>query len=280
MAVKRATIVVADREFVGEIPHDSHFTVLISPSGTSADVLRPGMSLFVVAAATELGPVAELVRKANSVHRLRALFVRADVDISWFLPMLENAKLRTLRNMIVYRSSGLPERVLRAWASDAQESLIADAAVVDDRLLLRSCALERFDVGFDELPALAALTPTSRTHFSLDPDGSFLHWEEGDVHIGLDALRYATNPGFRLQTDLRRLAFDRRFGAAVASIRIDRGLKRSGFSGVSSREVARIESGVVSPRLETVGRLASAHGMDLTGYLGAVAEVLSHPDSG
>jgi hypothetical protein len=224
--------------------------------------------------------VAELVHKANSVHQLRALFVRADVDVAWFLPMLEKAKLRTLRNMIVHTSPGLPERVLRAWASGGQDYLIADAAVVDDRLLLRSCALEHYDVGFSELPALAGLPPTRRADFSLDSDGSFLHWEEGDIHVGLEALRYAVDADFRLQTDLRRLSFDRRFGEAIASLRNDHGLRRSDISGVSAREVARIESGVSFPRLETVGRLASAHGVDLTGYLGAVAEVLSHSGRG
>lgn len=278
MAIKHVTVVVADPEFAGELPRDSRFSVLTPPTAKPSAVLRSGMSLFVIATATELGPVAELVHKANSVHQLRALFVRADVEVAWFLPMLEKAKLRTLRNMIVHTSPGLPERVLRAWASGGQDYLIADAAVVDDRLLLRSCALEHYDIGFSELPALARLPPTRRAEFSLDSDGSFLHWEEGDIHVGLEALRYAVDADFRLQTDLRKLSFDRRFGEAIASLRMDHGLRRSDMSGVSAREVARIESGVVFPRLETVGRLASALGMDLTAYLRAVAEVLSRSE--
>lgn len=194
--------------------------------------------------------------------------------------MLERAKLRTLRNMIVHNTPGLPERVLRAWATGGQDYLIADAAVVDDRLLLRSCTLERYEIGFDEVPALAGLPPASRSGFTLDPDGSFLHWEQGDIHMGRETLRHAVDPGFRTPTDLRRLSFDRRFGEALASLRTEHGLRRAQIPGVSATEVARIESGVVFPRLETVGRLASAHGVDVTAYLGAVAELLSHSGQG
>lgn len=86
--------------------------------------------------------------------------------------------------------------------------------------------------------------------------------------------------GFRTQTDLRRLSFDQRFGEAVASLRTECALRRSDIQRVSTREVARIESGGAFPRLETVGRLASAHGVDVAGYLGAVAEILSHSDRG
>jgi hypothetical protein len=274
LAVKQLTVIVADPAFNGEIPRGPHFSVLAAQTAKLTDVLRPGTSLFVIAAATELGLIAELVREANSNHRLRALFVRADIDISWFLPMLERAKLRTLRNMIVHSSPGLPERVLRAWATGGQDHLIADAAVVDDRLLLRSCTLERYEIGFAEVSALAELPLATRSDFTLDPDGSFLHWAHGDVHIGLETLRYASDPVFRVQSDLRRFAFNRRFGEAVASLRADRGLRRSDIPGVSAREVARIESGNVFPRLETVGRLASAHGLDTTAYLSAVAGVL------
>jgi hypothetical protein len=274
LAVKQLTVIVADPAFNGEIPRGPRFSVLTAQTAKLTDVLRPGTSLFVIAAATELGLVAELVHEANSIHRLRALFVRADIDVSWFLPMLERAKLRTLRNMIVHSSPGLPERVLRAWANGGQDHLIADAAVVADRLLLRSCTLERYEIGFGEVSALAELPLATRSDFTLDPDGSFLHWEQGDIHIGLETLRYASDPAFRVQTDLRRFAFDRRFGEAVASLRADRGLRRSDIAGVSAREVARIESGNVFPRLETVGRLASAHGLDITAYLSAVAGVL------
>lgn len=273
--VKQLTVVVADPEFKGEVPSGPRFSVLTLRTAKPADVLQRGTSLFVIAAATELGLVAELVHEANSIHRLRALFVRADIDISWFLPMLERAKLRTLRNMIVHSSPGLPERVLRAWATGGQDHLIASAAVVDNRLLLRSCTLERYEIGFHELPALAGLPPASRSGFTLDPDGSFLHWEQGDVHIGLETLRYAVDPAFRVQTDLRRLSFDRSFGKAIASLRTERGLRRSDIPGVSAREVARIESGSTFPRLDTIGRLAAAHGVDVTAYLSATAKVLS-----
>lgn len=272
---REMAVLMADPGFKGRIPGGRHVSVLSPSTAKSFDLRKPGTDFFVITTATELEPVARYIHEANSIHRLRALFVRTDIDCAWFLPMLERANVRTLRNMLVHSSCSVPERVLRAWQLGAQDQLIADAAVVDDRLFVRDCALERFEIGFRDVPALAKLPEVERARFVVDPDGSYLHWDHNDTHIGLDTIRYALDPGFRSKVDLRRLSFDDRFGGAVRTLRLSRGLRQSDIRGLSAKQVSRIEAGQGFPRLETVRKLAEAHGMDATSFLDEIAAALS-----
>jgi hypothetical protein len=268
------TVLMADPGFKGTIPRGPGVSVLSAKTARSSDIRKPGTEFFVVAAATELEPVSALVHEASSIHRLRALFVRADIDYTWLLPMLERANVRTLRNTLVHASSRVPERVLRAWRNGAQNELIADATVSGDNLFVRSCALERFEIGFGDVPALAKMPVAERTRFSLDPDGSYLHWDWGDTHVGVESLRYLLNPDAMRAADLRRLSFDRRFGGAVRALRLSSGLRQADVEGLSAKQVSRIEAGIGVPRAATVRKLAEAHGMSPSDYLERVASAL------
>jgi hypothetical protein len=268
------TVLMADSGFEGTIPRGTGVAVLSPKTATSADIRRPGSEFFVVAAATELAPVSAIVHEASSAHRLRALFVRADIEYTWLLPMLDRANVRTLRNTLVHTSARVPERVLRAWRNGVQRELIADATVFGDRLYVRSCALEGLDVAFGGVPALAKMPVAERGRFTLDDDGSFLHWEWSDTHIGMESLRYALDPGAKRAADLRRLSADRRFGGAVRTLRLQAGLRQASVEGLSAKQVSRIEAGSGVPRLETVRRLAAAHGMSAGEYLDEVAGLL------
>ena len=268
------TVVMADPGYSGQVPRGPQMSVLSLNAAESLDVRKPGANYFVFTSATELEPVARFIHKANSIHHLRALFVRADVDCAWFLPMLERANIRTLRNTLVHTTPVVPQRVLRAWQVGAQDQLIADATVADGRLFLRNCALESFEVAFEDVPALARLPRGERTRFSIDPDGSYLHWDSGDTHDGLDMVRFVVNPEFRDAVQLRRLSFDRRLGEAVKALRLAHDLRQTDIVGLSARQVSRIEAGGGPPRVETLRRLAHSHGMDTNSYLDELAELL------
>lgn len=157
----------------------------------------------------------------------------------------------------------------------AQDKLIADAAVSDGRLFVRSCALESFDVGFDEMPALARLPEEERADFTIDEDGSFLHWDWNDTHVGLEMIRSARGPEFRDAVRMQGLTLDRRFGLAVRDVREKRGLRQADIVGLSAQQVSRIESGAGAPRYETMQKMASAHSLTVQQYLDAIAASLS-----
>jgi hypothetical protein len=228
-------------------------------------------NVFVLAAASALADVAKFVRAANQRHVLRAFLVHEDVEPRWLSQMLDRADLRTLRNLLVHRGPEVPQRVLQAWRLGAQDDLVADATVVEDTLLLLSCALERFELSFARLPALAAISRSARARFQVAADGAYIYWPDADVHLDLETVRVALDPAARERAMRRKLQHDRRFGRGVAKLREARGLRQAGIRGVSDRQVRRIEAGEFFPRLDTLKKMAVAHAMTAAEYLDAIA---------
>lgn len=249
-------------------------------SAGSVRVLRTGgaaaaahtPNAFVLTLASGLSDVAEFVREANRRRVLRALLVHVDVEPRWVAQMLDRADLRTLRNLLVHRGAEVPRRILRAWQMGAQDDLIADATIIHDRLLVLSCALERIEIPFGRLRALSGIPANARPGIAVADDGSYVHWPGVDVHLDLEAVRVALDPNARDRALRRKIVHDRRFGLAVAKLRKARELHQSDVSGVSARQLRRIEAGEFMPRVATLKRMAAAHGMNLADYLDALAE--------
>jgi hypothetical protein len=261
-------VLLCDRESAPAVRSTDGLRILRRPDPRA---WQKAKHLFVVCSATGLPAVADLASAANRTHRLRALFVRENIEPEFLGPMLDRANLRLSRNLVVHHGSGVPTRVLRAWQADAQDSLIAEASVSEGRLFVLSCALERFELLVRAIPALARLTDGEVHDFELAEDGSHLHWSGPDVHLDLDAVRYLIDPAARRRMELARVAHDQRFGEAVAVIRRARGLEQSAIPGVSERQVRRIEAGSV-PRVSTLEKLAAAHGMNVDEYLAEIAD--------
>ena len=211
------------------------------------------------------------VREASRRHVLRALLVHADVEPRWVTQMLDQADLRTLRNLLVHRGPPVPCRLIHAWRLGAQDHLIADAVVVKDRLLVLSCALERFELPFGRLSALATIPEEARTKLEVADDGAYIYWPDADVHLDLETIRVTLDPKAREQALAEKLRHDRRLGRGTAKLRQEKGLRQTDIHGVSARQVRRIEAGEFFPRVDTLRRMAEAHGMSLAGYLDAVA---------
>lgn len=229
--------------------------------------------LLVITSATRLSDFAPFITEANSANRLQALLVRTDVEPEWVPFMLQRAGLRTLRNTLVHSGGILPARMLRAWAANLHRDSIAIATVIQDRLFVISCALDPFEIGFDELPALARIPGELRSRFEIDEDGVFIHWPQPDVHLDLDDIRLVRDPGRMARARALKAAHDAAFGAAVRKLRQSRGLRQADIPGISARHVRRIESGYV-PGEEAIDALASAHGMDPDDYLNELSELM------
>ena len=97
-------------------------------------------------------------------------------------------------------------------------------------------------------------------------------WPGADVHLDLEAVRIALDPNARDRALRRRIVHDRRFGLAVAKLREAKRLRQSDVSGVSARQLRRIEAGEFMPRVDTLKKMAAAHRMKLPEYLDAVAQ--------
>jgi transcriptional regulator with XRE-family HTH domain len=232
------------------------------------------LNVFVLVTATDLPAVAEFVTRANRRHRLRALFIREETDPRWLPQWFERAGLRTLRNTLVHSGPTLPRRVLAAWLHGAQGKLIADASVVADRLFLVTCALDRYEITFGQVPALKAIPEAERARFEVDEDGSHLHWPGPDIHIDIDAIRSALDPIARAESEAAKATRNRRYGAAIAKLRTASGLTQSDIEGLSERHVRRIEKGE-GASAEALRRFAVAHKLSLNDYLRDIAALLA-----
>jgi hypothetical protein len=241
--------------------------------GAQPGVAQRASNLLVLARASRLDRVAELVREARARHRLRGLLVRTDTGSRWAQQMLDRAGLRTSRRLLLHEGDVVPRRVLDAWRMGAQDALIADAMALGDRLLVLSCALERIEVPVDRIGALRSIGRVALGRFRIASDGAYLHWPEPDVHLDLEALRLAVDPGLRDGLIADRVRHGRRFGRAVAALRARRGIRQVDVAGLSTRQLRRIESGEVVPRVTTLGKLAIAHGMELAEYVDALARL-------
>ena len=265
------TVLVQDGENKHLVSHSKSLQVL-QPSDTKD--LESALNLFVLASATGLPEIADIVRSANQKHHLRVLFIREDIDPTWMPQMFDRANLRVMRNTLVHTNSVVPKRVMNAWTMGAQEQLIADATVIGDRLLVLSCSMEKLEVPFDALPALKRISINNRSNFTIDDDGSYLYWESADIHLDLDSFLYATDPKWKQKFDSLKSEHNQVFGKAIATLRKQYKLRQSDIIGLSDRQVRRIEQGDGSTKVDTLRLFAKAHGMELDAYLDAVASAI------
>ena len=264
---------------------DKDFALLTSDDDVSMDALRgvkryrrPTTSRvaefrhwFVVSDAMDLPRVAEVVKEANRLRKLRGLLIRHATDARFATAMLERASLHTLAHTLVHSDVSVFRRVIEAWVVGAQDRLIADATMMDGTLFVRTCGLDLLEVEASELRALRRVDESDLPHFEIDVDGSYLHWPAGDVHLNLEAIRAITDPELREKLRAERLVYDEALGYAVRSLREAAGLRQCDIGGLSTKQVGRIERGEAHPRVESLRRLAEAHGLSTNEYLDRLA---------
>ncbi len=259
------------------LPHAdglSHIRVLHECSGAAANA----ENLLVFSAASTLDRVSECVSLANKAHRLAAVLVYIDVAADWLPYVFHQSGLRTLRNMIVHSDRDLPTRILNAWAIGGEHDFIADAAVIKDRLVVRSCAFKEYTMSFEAFPALRAIPQSERSNFVLQDDGLLLHWPECDVHLDIDDIRFANDPRRQQLARLLRIDSQRAIGAALRRLRDEAGLKQSNIRGISERQVRRVEAG--DPlTLDTLDAYASAMHIHPDQLLEKLGEIAGQPSN-
>ena len=85
----------------------------------------------------------------------------------------------------------------------------------------------------------------------------------GTYEAAVEALLYEFDTAFRARERRRRLASDESFGASLRRLRLQRGVPRTDFAGVSEKAIARIERNEVSrPRGATLHAIAARLGVD------------------
>ena len=261
------TILADDTETSSQLS-DLPWLRFVDANTSWTQITRP---VFVLSRASELGRVSGFVRMANKHQKLRGLFIRADVDPLLLPQFLHSAELRTLRNTLAHSDAAVPKRVIQAWHYGMQDKLIAAAQVVQDSLVVFTCAFTTLKASFKDLKSLRQIPIACRDSFRISSEGSYIHWPSVDVHLDADAIRYSSDDEWRLKQDALRLSEDRRVGAAIRKLRLEKGLRQSDIPGLSDRQLRRVEGG---ERVTASGlmHLAAAHGLDLRQYMRVLSE--------
>lgn len=238
------------------------------------DEILKASNIFVITSLSRLSEVANIVIASEKQRHLRGLFVHINVEPSFMNKIFDDAKIRITEKVIMHSNLELPNRVLKAWQTGSQEELIAEATVVVNDLFVRDCALNSWRIPFDMLPSLAKIPPEERSNFELDEDGSYIYWPSADIHLDMEVLRAAVDKERQDKLNYERVIYDQYFGVAVALVRKAHNIRQTDIVGISERHIRRIERGE-RPKLETLRKLAQAHGINLNDYLEEIAQTVS-----
>lgn len=162
------------------------------------------------------------------------------------------------------------KRIKSAWGWSAEDELIAVASVFDNSLFVMGCDLTTWEIPFTALPCLNKIPESKRGDFKIDKDGSYLHWENADLHLDLEEIKAAADPEFKEQLLLSKLEYGKSFGKAIAIVRKVQRLNQNEIDGISDRHLRRIENEGIPPTLDVLKKLSKAHGLDLEDYLTVV----------
>jgi hypothetical protein len=165
-------------------------------------------------------------------------------------------------------------RLVFARTTGAEDQLIASMSLERGEFVVWSCEPRPYRVKASVIRPLARLTATGLARFSVSASGSRVHWDEGDVDLGLDSFRFHADPAFRARRERDVRAEALRYARAIRALREASGLKQSGIPGLSEREVRRLESGTHLPQYRSVERLAAAHGVTVEEYVAALAATM------
>jgi hypothetical protein len=84
----------------------------------------------------------------------------------------------------------------------------------------------------------------------------------GDYEASADAILYELDPDYRRRLKKQRRQSERTFGASLLRLRKQRRLKRSDFTPISSKEIARLERNEIeNPHAKTLGIIAARLGV-------------------
>lgn len=153
--------------------------------------------------------------------------------------------------------------------------VILDAWWEGDTLVILSPRFDRLHVPLRELPALACHDTEALKRFEIDEDGAFIYWPDLDVHLGWEQLLQAVDPSAALRDRQASVEFNKRYGAALRAIRVSHGLRQSDISGLTPRQVGRIERGECRATHAALEKMARACRMSAPAILAEAAAAMA-----
>jgi hypothetical protein len=171
--------------------------------------------------------------------------------------------------------SELLSRVCSAFAPENSRGSIVDAYLGGNVLYVRGPKQRMLHVPVASLHALRDQPPAVLHNFRIDPDGSFVHWPDIDVHLGWNQFLQAADPAELHKAMQRSAGFNQRYGAAIRRLREKAGIPQAKVEGITERQLRRIEHGECRATVGALRDLAKAHGLDVNAYMERVANAMS-----
>jgi DNA-binding transcriptional regulator YiaG len=169
-------------------------------------------------------------------------------------------------------------RLVRGMAQSDGAQPIVDAWIEDGRLVLLAPSFVRLGVPLEKLARLIGTNQAKIGSFKIDEDGRYLCWPHADVHLGWDQFRQLVDPTAVLADMQKTKKFNQRYGAAIRALREELGLKQTDISGVTERQLRRVEHGEQAASKATLAALAKTHVQSLDEYLDVLAKRMATGD--
>lgn len=146
------------------------------------------------------------------------------------------------------------------------------AYLAGDALVVLGPKFRELAVPLAAIPELRDRPRDVQRNFTVDPDGSFLHWPDLDLHLGWDQFLQIVEPGELARARGRSRGFNERYGVAIRRLREGAGIAQARVEGLTERQLRRIERGECRATARALAALAGAHGLAPEAYLKRLAE--------
>jgi Protein of unknown function (DUF2442) len=180
-----------------------------------------------------------------------------------------------VENLEAPQVSELLGRVCSAFRPESSRGNIVDAYFGGNVLYVRGPKQRMLHVPVTSIPALRDQPLAVLHKFRIDPDGSFVHWPDLDVHLGWNQFLQAADPVELHKAMQRSTGFNRRYGAAIRKVREAAGIPQAKVEGITERQLRRIEHGECRTTIGALRDLAKAHALDVNAYMEKVANAMS-----
>ena len=232
-----------------------------------------------------ISPVADVPRCAsrptNSDPIRRYLLIPEDEPVQSISSRVQQLRIRhesRLHVAGVKDPEDIEALIYRAISgfAESQRVRIIDAWWEGDEFLVLLPSFQRLIVPVLELSRFLGSDTIRDQPFEIDRDGSFVYWPHADVHFGAEQLLLMVAPKEALlAAQKEQNDFNRRYGAVVRKVREQHRLRQSDISGLTPRQIGRIEKGECRATHSAIGKLANAHRLSVSNYLAALAQQLS-----
>lgn len=244
-----------------------------SPANPSADV--PGRRLssadeVAEALASERGPTYWIAREVSTLLRTLATGHGPRGDHSIVVLEAVNAARQAVLDAVFRRvlvldknTNVLPlEELAEVFASPNRDELFIGGVVdrQDRVVVLYRGNMEPLLVPATWLEPSGNGVEPDLTDFEVTDFGQTIRF--GPYEAAGDAVLYEFDPQYRRRARKRLRATDPSFGACLRRLRVQRGVRRDDFPGVSEKQIARIERGETGkPRSATLSRISDRLGV-------------------